>query len=299
MATIAWVGLGHMGTPMTANLVRAGHTVRGFDLSTSAVNAAAEHGVTPAASVGEAAEGADVLVTMLQLGSQVRAVLDEAMPVLTPGTLVIDSSTIAIDDARSLHELVQGAGFGFLDAPVSGGVPGATAGTLTFMVGGVAADVEKARPILDVLAGRIFHVGGAGSGQAAKIANNLMLGITLAATCEGAVLADRLGLDHEVFYEMVKVSSGDSWTFRTWYPMPGVVDSAAVNRDFDGGFAINLMLKDIRLALAAGESTGTPLDFGAHVERRLAELQAAGFGDKDSSVFVRSVDGTAGSEQPQ
>ena len=147
------------------------------------------------------------------------------------------------------------------------------------------------------MAGRIFHVGGAGSGQSAKIANNLMLGITLAATCEGAVLADRLGLDHEVFYEMVKVSSGDSWTFRTWYPMPGVVDSAGVNRDFEGGFAINLMLKDIRLALAAGETTGTPLDFGKHVERRLAELQAAGYGEKDSSVFVRSVDGTADLEE--
>ena len=146
MATIAWVGLGHMGVPMTANLVRAGHEVRGFDLSTAAVNLAAENGVRAMASVGEAAAGADVLITMLQLGAQVRAVLDEAMPVLAPGSLIVDSSTIAIDDAKALHELVEEAGFGFLDAPVSGGVPGATAGTLTFMVGGSAADVERADP---------------------------------------------------------------------------------------------------------------------------------------------------------
>lgn len=281
-----------MGGPMTANLVRAGHRVRGFDLSRTALESASSDGVEPAASVADAVTGADLVVTMLQRGSQVRAVLDEAIPFLAPAAVVVDSSTIAIEDARALHELVATAGFPFLDAPVSGGVPGAVAGTLTFMVGGAEIDLDRARPVLEVMAGRIFHIGGPGSGQAAKIVNNLMLGITLAATCEGAVLADRLGLDHQVFHQMATVSSGDSWPLRTWYPMPGVVPTAAVNRDFEGGFAVDLMAKDIGLALAAGRATGTPLEFGARVADRLEQLRAAGLGGLDSSVFVRSVDGS-------
>ena len=183
---------------------------------------------------------------------------------LPPGSLVVDSSTIAIDDAQGPARTGRGAPASASSTHRSpAGCRGPPRARSPSWSVARPPTWRQARPVLDVMAGRIFHVGGAGSGQAAKIANNLMLGITLAATCEGAVLADRLGLDHEVFYEMVKVSSGDSWTFRTWYPMPGVVDSAGVNRDFDGGFAINLMLKDIRLALAAGETTGTPLDFGS------------------------------------
>ena len=281
-----------MGAPMTANLVKAGHRVLGFDLSADAVAAATAGGVEAVPSVADAVHGADIVFTMLQLGSQVRAVLDEALPALAPGTVVIDSSTVAIDDARQLHEVVAAAGHPFLDAPVSGGVPGATAGTLTFMIGGEAATLAQVRPVIEAMSGRIFHIGGPGSGQAAKIVNNLMLGINLAATCEGAVLADRLGLDHQVFYEMAKVSSGDSWTLRTCYPMPGVVETAGVNRDFEGGFATNLMLKDIGLALAAGRDTDTPLAFGEQLAQRLTELQAAGLGDKDCTVFVKSVDGS-------
>ena len=299
MATIAWIGLGHMGVPMTANLVRAGHLVRGFDLSPAAVDAAVAGGVVAAGSVAEAASAADIVITMLQLGSQVRAVLETALPVLQPGTLVIDSSTIAIDDAKALHVSVEGAGYPFLDAPVSGGVPGATAGTLTFMVGGAAEDLARARPVLEVMAGRIFHIGGPGAGQAAKIVNNLMLGITLAATCEGAVLADRLGLDHQIFYEMATVSSGDSWTLRTWYPITGVVETAAVNRDFQGGFAVNLMSKDIGLALDAAASTGVSLPFGQAVADRLQQLRDAGYGELDSSVFVKLVDGSADEDRPR
>jgi 3-hydroxyisobutyrate dehydrogenase len=294
VATVAWVGLGHMGVPMTANLVRAGHVVRGYDLVPAAVQAAAAEGVVPASSVAEAATGADFLVTMLQTGDQVSAVLAEALPVLPPTAVVVDSSTVAIDDARRMHETVSAAGFPSLDAPVSGGVPAAIAGTLTFMVGGDTETLTRARPIIDVLAGRVFHMGGPGAGSAAKIANNLMLGITLAATCEGAVLADRLGLDHRLFYEMAKVSSGDSWALRTWYPMPGVVDTAGVNRDFEGGFATNLMSKDIGLALNAAASLGLSLDFAEHVGRRLQELRDAGMGNKDSSVFVKLVDGSLG-----
>ncbi|WP_111765194.1 3-hydroxyisobutyrate dehydrogenase [Nakamurella deserti] len=292
MATIAWVGLGHMGAPMTARLVAAGHEVRGHDLDAEAVRVAVAGGVVAPGSLAAALDGADVLITMLQRGSQVRAVLAEALPLLPPGTLVIDSSTIAIDDARELHRTVAEAGLPFLDAPVSGGVPGATAGTLTFMVGGAAADLERARPVLEPMAGRIFHIGPGGSGQAAKIVNNLMLGITLAATCEGAVLADRLGLDHRVFQQMASVSSGDSWALRTWYPMPGVLETAAVNRDFDGGFVVDLMAKDLGLALAAGAATGTGLPFTAEVAAGLQRLRDAGLGGKDSSVFVKLVDGS-------
>ncbi|MEP6979985.1 MAG: NAD(P)-dependent oxidoreductase [Nakamurella sp.] len=292
MSTIAWVGLGHMGGPMTARLVAGGHEVRGFDLSAAAVSAAVAGGVIAVPGIPEALAGADVLITMLQRGSQVRSVLDVALPLLSPGTLVLDCSTVAIDDARDLHALVAGAGFGFLDAPVSGGVPGATAGTLTFMVGGAAADLDRARPVLEPMAGRIFHIGPGGSGQAAKIVNNLMLGITLAATCEGAVLADRLGLDARVVHQLASVSSGDSWALRTWYPMPGVVETAAVNRDFEGGFAVDLMAKDLGLALAAGATTDTALPFTAAVADGLARLQAAGLGDRDSSVFVKLVDGS-------
>lgn len=292
MAAVAWIGLGHMGGPMTANLVNAGHTVRGFDLNLDARRAARESGVVTPDSLAETVAGADVLITMLQSGAQVRGVLADALPLLPPGALVVDCSTVAIDDARALHELVGGAGFGFLDAPVSGGVPGATAGTLTFMVGGSDEDLERARPVIEAMAGRIFHIGGPGDGTAAKIVNNLMLGINLAALCEGAVLADRLGLDPEVFYQMAKVSSGDSWALRTWYPMPGVVETAAVNRDFEGGFATNLMLKDVGLALAAGEATHTGLEFGALVAARLSDLRTAGLGDKDCTVLVRLVAGT-------
>ena len=277
---------------MTARLVAAGHEDRGHDLNPDAVRLAVEGGVVAPGSVAAAVDGADVLITMLQRGAQVQGVLTEVLPLLAPDTLVVDCSTIAIDEARDLHSLVTEAGFAFLDAPVSGGVSGATAGTLTFMVGGDAAHVDRARPVLEPMAGRIFHIGPGGSGQAAKIVNNLMLAISLAATCEGAVLADRLGLDHKVFQQMASVSSGDSWALRTWYPMPGVIETAAVNRDFEGGFAVDLLAKDLGLALSAGAATDTELPFATEVAAGLVRLHEAGLGGKDSSVFVKLLDGS-------
>lgn len=292
--TVAWIGLGNMGGPMAANLVAAGHEVRGFDLSEHAIDLARASGVTIVGSAVEAVTGADVLFTMLPAGSHVRALLTdpELLSALTPNTLVIDSSTIDIDTARDLHRLLPEAGLRFLDAPVSGGTFGASSGTLTFMVGGSETDLEEAKPYTDVMAGRVFHTGGPGNGQAAKIANNMMLGINLAATCEAAILAERLGLDAKTFYNLAMVSSGDSWALRTWYPVPGVVDTAAVNRDFDGGFATNLMLKDLSLALQAGESTGTTLDFAAAVVERLTTLADRGYGGKDCTSLVRLLDGS-------
>lgn len=295
--TVAWIGLGNMGGPMAANLAAAGHEVTGFDLSDSAVRIAAENGVRVARSVAETVREADIVFTMLPAGSHVRAVMsgpDGVMAHLRPGSLVVDSSTIDIDTAHELHELLTGRGFRFLDAPVSGGIFGAQAGTLTFMIGGSEVDLDDARALIDVMAGRVFHAGGPGAGQSAKIANNMMMAINLAGLCEGAVLADRLGLDPKIFFEIAGVSSGDSWALRTWYPIPGVVETAGVNRDFTGGFLTDLALKDVRLAVAAGVSTGTDLPFATLVARKLEELSDLGYGGRDCTSLVRLVDGTLG-----
>ena len=293
--TVAWIGLGNMGGPMAANLVRAGHSVVGFDLSEPAKAAAAAAGVKVVETIADCVADADVVFTMLPAGTHVRSVLtgpDGILANLPAGGLVVDSSTIDSQVARELHELVTGSGFRFLDAPVSGGIFGAQAGTLTFMIGGAAEDLEAVRDRIEVMAGRVFHAGGPGAGQAAKIANNMMMAVNLAGLCEGAVLADRLGLDPNVFFQIAGVSSGDSWTLRTWYPMPGVVETAGVNRDFAGGFATDLALKDVRLALAAGEATGTPLDFAALVVQRLQTLSELGYGAKDCTSLVKLIDGT-------
>jgi 3-hydroxyisobutyrate dehydrogenase len=293
--TISWIGLGHMGGPMAANLVRAGFTVRGFDLSADAVADAVARGVDVAASVRDTVADADVVFTMLPSGDHVRRVLTAPNGVLEstrPGTLIVDSSTIDIIQARELHESVSSSDRRFLDAPVSGGVFGAQAGTLTFMIGGAAADLDDARPAIEVMAGRIFHAGGPGSGQAAKICNNMMLLINTASLCEGAVLAQRLGLDARTFHEIAQVSSGDSWPLRAWYPVPGVVDTAAVNREFAGGFATDLALKDGRLALAAGAATGTDLPFATMIVDRLRQLSERGLGGLDCTAVVGLVDGS-------
>ena len=292
---MAWIGLGNMGAPMAANLVAAGHTVRGFDLSEAARAAAAHSGVVIAQTVAEAVGEADMVFTMLPAGAHVKEVLsgpDGVLANLQSGALVVDSSTIAPKVALDLHELVSTSGHRFLDAPVSGGIFGAQAGTLTFMVGGSAGDLADARGLIEVMAGRVFHAGGPGAGQSAKIVNNMMMAINLAGLCEGAVLADRLGLDPKTFFDIANVSSGDSWALRTWYPMPGVVDTAGVNRDFEGGFLTDLALKDVRLALDAGDATRTDLTFATLVVKRLETLSALGYGSKDCTALVRLVDGT-------
>lgn len=292
---IGWIGLGNMGGPMAANLVTAGHSVCGFDLSESACGAAAAAGVTIVGSVADTVADAELVFTMLPAGRHVEAVLtgpDGVLARLAPDTLVVDSSTIDVDTARRLHQTVVSGGFRFLDAPVSGGTFGAKAGKLTFMVGGIEADLTEARPAIDAMAGRVFHAGGPGTGQAAKIANNLMLGINLAALCEGSVLAGRLGLDAKVFFEIATASSGDSWAVRNWYPVPGVVDNAAVNRDFEGGFAIDLMRKDVGLALEAGSTTKTYLPFAALVVGYLDQMVELGWGGKDSTALVKLFNGS-------
>ncbi|MBG6212529.1 MAG: 3-hydroxyisobutyrate dehydrogenase [Cryobacterium sp.] len=295
MAVIGWIGLGHMGGPMTANLVKAGHSVRGFDLNTDALDAAVAVGVTRTTSIAEAVAGADVVFTMLPKGEHARAVYFGDEGVLAhadTSTLLVDSSTIDIESAQALHDAAAAAGFRFVDAPVSGGITGAEAGTLTFMIGGEADAVTTATAYIQPMAANIIPTGGATTGQAAKICNNLMLFINLAATSEGAVLAERLGLDKRVFWNIASVSSGDSWALRTWYPIAGVVPSAAVNRDFTPTFTAELAHKDMGLAVAAAAATDTPLEIGKHVQQLFQRLIDQGQGGKDCSMIVKLVDGT-------
>jgi len=282
---------------MATNLVAAGHQVTGFDLSEVARTHAAAGGVSIAESIADTVAEVDIVFTMLPAGRHVMSVLsgpDGVLAHLAAGTLVVDSSTIDIETARELHTTVTTAGFRFLDAPVSGGVFGAQSAKLTFMIGGADTDLAQARPLIESMAARIFHAGGAGSGQAAKIANNMMLGINLAALCEGSVLAGRLGLDPKTFFEIASASSGDSWALRNWYPVAGVVETAAVNRDFEGGFAIDLMRKDVGLALQAGAGTDTDLPFATKVVEYLDQMSELGWGGKDSASLVKLFDGSLG-----
>lgn len=293
MAIIGWVGLGNMGRPMAANLVKAGHTVQGFDVVEAAVTAAAEDGITPAKSIEEAVNGAEIVFTMLPKGEHARSVyLTEGgvLEVASKDTILVDSSTIDFDTARALHDAAREAGYVFLDAPVSGGVTGAAAGTLTFMVGAEDEDFEAAKKYIEPMAGNIFHAGGDAAGQAAKIVNNMMLAISAQGVVEGAVLADRFGLAPETFINIAKVSSGDSWPLRTWYPVPGVVDTAAANNGFKPGFAVSLMRKDLGLALAGGESQGVRLDAAQLVADKLDKLIDEGWELADTMALIRNVD---------
>ena len=295
MAAVGWIGLGNMGGYMSANMVKAGHTVRGYDVNPAVVAAAEEHGVEAAGSIADAVAGADVVFTMLPKGEHSRSVYlgdDGVLAHADTGTLLVDSSTIDVESAQALHDAAAAAGFRFVDAPVSGGISGAEAGTLTFMVGGEAGPVQEAAAFIEPMAGNVIPTGGATTGQAAKICNNLMLFINLAATSEGAVLADRLGLDKQVFWDIASVSSGDSWALRTWYPMPGVVASAASNNDFAPTFTAELANKDINLAIAAARDTGTPLEIGEHVQQLFQRLVDAGHAGRDCSMIVSLVDGS-------
>ena len=297
MAVVGWIGLGNMGGPMAANLVKAGHDVRGFDLNPQALAAAEATGVKSAASIDDAVSGAAVVFTMLPKGEHAIAVYLGEGGVLAsanPGTLLVDSSTIDIDSAQELHNAAADAGFRFVDAPVSGGISGAQAGTLTFMIGGEAGAVADASVFIEPMSANIIPTGGNTTGQAAKSCNNLMLFINLAATAEGAVLADRLGLDKQVFWNIASVSSGDSWALRTWYPITGVVPASAANNDFAPTFTAELANKDINLAIAAARATDTPLEIGEHVQQLFQRLIDADQGGKDCSMIVKLVDGTLG-----
>jgi 3-hydroxyisobutyrate dehydrogenase len=291
MSKIAFLGLGNMGAPMAANLVKAGHSVVGFDLVEGAKTAAAASGVTIAANAREAVDGAEAVVTMLPAGRHVLAAHADFLPAAPKGALVIDSSTIDVDSAKRAHEAGAAAGALTLDAPVSGGVGGASAGTLTFMCGGSDEAFARAKPILEAMGKRIVHCGGPGAGQAAKICNNMILGATMIATCEAFALAEKLGLSHEALYEVASTSSGQSWSLTSYCPVPGPVPASPANRDYKPGFAASLMLKDLRLAQEAAASVGAATPLGAEAAQLYALFVAAGHGGDDFSGMINFLRG--------
>ncbi len=287
MATIGFIGLGHMGGGMAANLAKAGHDVRAFDLSAEALDAAKANGCLVAASAADAVADAEVVVTMLPAGKHVAQVYDETLlATAKPGTLLIDSSTIDVATARAVAEKAAAKGLLAVDAPVSGGIAAAAGGTLTFMVGGSAEAFERARPILEALGKAVIHAGGSGAGQAAKICNNMILGATMAATTEAFNLAKDLGLDLQAFYDISSVSSGQSWSMTSYCPVPGVGPSSPADRGYEGGFAAALMLKDMRLALEAASLNATPVPVAALAAERYQTLVDQGDGGKDFSSVI-------------
>lgn len=294
MATIAFIGLGNMGLPMAKNLLKGGHRVIGVDLAPANLAAAAEAGIETGAAAGPAASQADVIVTMLPAGPHVRAVYGNAGGVIDsakPGTLFIDSSTVDVDSARAVAAQAEKAGHLMLDAPVSGGTGGAAAGTLTFMVGGSDAAFDKAKPYLELMGKTIVHAGGPGTGQAAKICNNMVLGISMIAVSEAFALADKLGLDRQKLFDISSKSSGQCWSLTSYCPVPGPVPTSPANRDYQPGFAVDMMLKDLKLAQQAAASAGASTPLGAQAAALYQLFSAAGHGGLDFSAIVKMLQG--------
>ncbi len=288
MSTIAFIGLGNMGGPMAANLIKAGHAVTGFDLVEAAKAEAKAAGVTIAATATEAVRSADIVVTMLPAGRHVLAVWTEIAPSCRKGALLIDSSTIDVDSARAAHAVAAQAGLQSVDAPVSGGTGGAKAATLTFMCGGEADAFARAKPVLEAMGRKIVHCGPAGNGQAAKICNNMILGISMIAVCEGFALAEKLGLSNEALFDVASTSSGQCWSLTTYCPVPGPVPTSPANNGYRPGFAAALMLKDLKLSQEAAASAGAHTPMGA-AAAALYERFAEGHGDRDFSGIIEAL----------
>ncbi|MHA7901286.1 MAG: 3-hydroxyisobutyrate dehydrogenase [Henriciella sp.] len=289
---IAFIGLGNMGSGMCANLVKAGHQVTAFDLNAEAVSAATKVGATGATSIAKTVSGAEAVVTMLPAGKHVLSVYFDAHGVAAKaeaGTLFLDCSTIAVEDARTASSKAAELGFEMADAPVSGGVAAASGGTLTFMVGGTESAFARAKPILEAMGKAIVHAGAAGNGQVAKIANNMLLGISMIATCEAFDLAERLGLDAQTFFDISSKASGQNWSMTSYCPAPGPVPTAPSNRDYEPGFAVDMMLKDLRLAAGAAKSADANTRFGTLATEVYERLSENGFGNKDFSVIMQHL----------
>ncbi len=291
MTTVGFVGLGNMGRPMAANLVRAGHRVAGFDLVPAAAEAARAAGVAIAGSAREAAAEAHVVLTMLPAGRHVVEVWTALVEAVRPGTLMVDCSTVDVEAARAAHALAAARGLPALDAPVSGGTVGAEGAALTFMVGGEAAAFEQGRDLLGRMGRRVVHCGGPGAGQAAKICNNMILGITMIGISEAFVLAEGLGLSHQALFDVASTSSGSCWALTTHCPVPGPVPASAANHGYEPGFAVDLMTKDLRLAQAAALASGAATPLGAEAAALYGLLQAAGQGGKDYSAVINFLRG--------
>lgn len=281
---IGFIGLGNMGAPMAANLVRAGHEVTGFDLAAYDVD-----GVTKAATAAEAATGQDVVITMLPNGAILSSVMQEIAPVADKGACLIDCSTVDVESARAAHEKATSLGLLSVDAPVSGGIGGAAAGTLTFMCGGSEDSFAKAKPLFDIMGQKAVHCGDGGAGQSAKICNNMILGITMIGTCEAFALADKLGLDRQAMFDVVSTSSGYSWTMNAYCPAPGVGPTSPSDNDYKPGFAAELMLKDLRLSQQAAEAADAATPMGEAATKLYEQFVEAedGLGKDFSAMLPR------------
>jgi 3-hydroxyisobutyrate dehydrogenase len=296
MSTIAFIGVGNMGGPMARNLLKAQEQVRAFDVSPAALKPIVDAGASKANTALEAVKGADVVVSMLPAGSHVRSVYLEEASILTAArrdALLIDCSTIDIDSARAVHAAAEKKGFDFLDAPVSGGVGGAEAGTLAFMCGGSDKAFARAKPILEKMGKRIVHAGGPGAGQAAKICNNMLLAVSMIGTCEAFVLGEKLGLEHQKLFEIMSAASGQCWSLTTYCPVPGPVPAAPSNRAYTGGFATSLMLKDLKLAQNAAQGSGATTPLGAEAAQLYSLFAAKGNGTLDFSGIIKMLRGEA------
>jgi 3-hydroxyisobutyrate dehydrogenase len=294
MSRIGFIGLGNMGLPMAVNLIKAGHAVEGVDVNPASLDKLKAAGGTNAEFAKVAAARADVVITMLPAGKQVREVYLGAGGIVenaNPGTLLIDCSTIDVETARAVAAEAEKKGLLMLDAPVSGGVGGATAGTLTFMVGGSAQAFTRALSILEKMGKTIVHAGGAGNGQAAKICNNMILGVSMIAVSEAFVLAEKLGLDHQKLFDISSKSSGQCWSMTTYCPVPGPVPTSPANRDYAAGFTAAMMLKDLRLAQDAAKTSGAKTALGADAERIYSAYADSGEAGRDFSGIIRFIRG--------
>jgi 3-hydroxyisobutyrate dehydrogenase len=293
MAIIAFIGVGNMGGGMALNLVKAGHEVWAFDPSADALARVVAGGATAASGAADAAAGADVIITMLPAGSHVRAAYEGGLfAAAQPHAVLIDCSTIDVATAKAMGEAAEHKGLAMVDAPVSGGTAAADGGTLTFMVGGPAAAFEQARPILEKMGKAVIHAGGAGMGQAAKICNNMILGISMIGVGEAFVLAEKLGLSHQALFDVASTSSGQCWSLTTYCPVPGPVPTSPANNGYRPGFAADLMLKDLKLSQEAAMSAGAATPLGAAAMQIYAMLQAAGKGGEDFSSVINYLRGT-------
>jgi 3-hydroxyisobutyrate dehydrogenase len=291
MAKIGFIGLGNMGGGMALNLAKAQHRVTAFDLSEAALAKAVEGGCHAAASAVEAATDVDAVVTMLPAGKHVAGVYEELFPILAPGTLLIDCSTIDVATARANADKAAAAGFEAVDAPVSGGIAAANGGTLTFMVGGTPEAFARAEVILAKMGKAVIHAGTNGAGQSAKICNNLILASQMIGTCEGLALAVRLGLDPQTFFDIASKATGQSWSLNSYCPLPGVGPESPADRGYEGGFAAALMLKDLKLALAAAHGVDAAVPMGSAAEALYQAMVNGGSGGKDFSGIIGLLDG--------
>lgn len=293
MARIGLIGLGNMGSGMAANLAGAGHEVLAYDLNPQTIARAVEAGCQAAASVEAASQGAEVIVTMLPAGQHVRSVYGESvLRAADSNPILIDCSTIDIVSVKAVSEQAGERGLDFVDAPVSGGVAAAAAGTLTFMVGGSDQAFARARPILDAMGKTVVHAGGIGAGQAAKLCNNMLLAISMIGTAEAFTLAQKLGLDPQTFFDITSRATGQCWSVNSYCPVPGPVPTAPSNRDFEGGFATALMVKDLKLAMQAAIGADASVPLGSMAESLYQAFSGLGGAGKDFSAIIRMIDGS-------